>query len=83
MTIEQTPGSPDGDSAQDAKHPTDISWQALAPALVLSSVAFILVVIRWYTRRFIVGRTGADDYIITLSAVRKTIPHLKVRPKLK
>lgn len=71
MNFGESSGCPNRDSADDAQHPTDISWQALAPALSLSSVALVLVITRWYIRRLIVGRTGPDDYIITLSMVRR------------
>ncbi|KAF2095893.1 hypothetical protein NA57DRAFT_78668 [Rhizodiscina lignyota] len=57
------------DSAKDALNPTDISWQALAPALSLSSVALALVILRWYTRLLIVRKVGPDDIMIAFSGL--------------
>jgi hypothetical protein len=65
--ISQTSMGPD--SLGDADHPTDISWSSLGPALVLSSLAMILVVLRWYTRVSIVGKVGVDDYFLTVAMV--------------
>lgn len=67
--IEPSSKAPQPESVTDAENPTNISWQALAPALSLSALAFILVTVRWYTRLVIVHRVGADDLLIAISAV--------------
>lgn len=56
-------------ATEDREHPTDISWPALAPALSLSIIAAILVALRWFTRVFIVRKTGVDDWLISVSMV--------------
>ncbi len=57
------------DAAKDAKDPTNIGWQALAPALSLCSLAVILVAARWYTRLTIVRKVGVDDLMIACAVV--------------
>lgn len=60
--------------------PNDIGWATLAPTIVFTCTAFVVVVLRLYTRRVLIRNVGPEDFLISLSMVR-IIRSLKHAPK--
>jgi len=56
-------------ATQEALAPINIGWQVLGPATTLCSLAFLIVLARWYTRIFIVRTAGLEDVLISLAMV--------------
>ena len=56
-------------ATQEALAPIDIGWQVLGPATTICSLAFLVVLARWYTRIFIVRTAGLEDVLISLAMV--------------
>lgn len=52
-----------------AEAPSNIGWQALGPAIGFTTVAVIVVLMRWYTRAILTKRVGTEDYLITMATV--------------
>jgi hypothetical protein len=44
--------------------------QLLVVLWVETTLAFTVIALRWYTRTFVGGRIGPDDYILMVSWVR-------------
>ncbi|KAF2091040.1 hypothetical protein K490DRAFT_17157, partial [Saccharata proteae CBS 121410] len=42
-------------------------WQALAPAIVFTSIASLVVILRWYTKARLTRRTAWEDFMIGVS----------------
>jgi hypothetical protein len=49
---------------------TDVGWQSLGPAVAFTTVATLIVSMRWYTRGVLLRCVGREDGIITISMVR-------------
>ncbi|KAF7191827.1 Satratoxin biosynthesis SC1 cluster protein 4 [Pseudocercospora fuligena] len=47
----------------------DVGIQALGPTIAFTSLATLIVALRWYTRACLVRRVGKDDYVILISMV--------------
>ncbi|KAF2191783.1 hypothetical protein K469DRAFT_731964 [Zopfia rhizophila CBS 207.26] len=45
--------------------PMDIGYQALAPVVAFTTLAIVLVLMRWYTRAFFTRKVGLEDFCIT------------------
>ncbi|CZT21790.1 uncharacterized protein RCC_07656 [Ramularia collo-cygni] len=66
----QTPSDPVGLSPTAVEFEDgDVGWQALGPAIALTTVSSVVVGLRWYARCKIVRRVGLDDYIILISLI--------------
>jgi hypothetical protein len=53
-----------------ALFPTGMGWQALGPAVAVTTVAFVIVCLRLYTRGVLLRYVRQEDGLITLSMVR-------------
>lgn len=59
-------------ATQEALAPINIGWQVLGPATMFCSLALLMVLARWYTKIFIVRKTGPEDLLISLAMVCST-----------
>jgi hypothetical protein len=46
-----------------------IGWRALGPGVAVTSLALIVLSLRWYTKLKLTGNVGPDDFLISLSMV--------------
>jgi hypothetical protein len=58
-----------GSSPHPAVAPNTIGWTTLIPTIVFTIIAFIVVVLRWYTRAVLIRAVGREDFLIALSMV--------------
>ncbi|KXT01458.1 hypothetical protein AC578_9523 [Pseudocercospora eumusae] len=47
----------------------DLGIEALGPTIAFTTLATLIVALRWYTRACLVRRVGKDDYVILISLV--------------
>ncbi|KXT15626.1 hypothetical protein AC579_5839 [Pseudocercospora musae] len=48
---------------------SDVGIEALGPTVAFTTLATLIVALRWYTRACLVRRVGKDDYVILISLV--------------
>jgi hypothetical protein len=48
----------------------DIGYSALGSAVAFTVLALVSVIMRWYTRAFLIRQVRVDDLLITLALVR-------------
>ncbi|KAJ4346439.1 uncharacterized protein N0V89_010368 [Didymosphaeria variabile] len=51
------------------KATADIGYEALIPAVVLTALALLTIILRWYSRAKLSGVYGVEDVIVTLALI--------------
>jgi hypothetical protein len=53
-----------------SKATADIGYQALVPAIIFTALALVAVLLRLYTRTYLVRRVGLEDVFLVIAVVR-------------
>lgn len=69
---------PNGPAPHAPVAPNTIGWATLSPTIVFTCAAFIVVLLRLYTRRELIRHIGREDFLICLSMVRPSCINLVV-----
>lgn len=73
---------PNGSAYRAPVAPDTIGWATLSPTIALTCTAFIVVLLRLYTRKELIRHIGREDFLISLSMVSLSCVELVVEARL-